>query len=249
MFHVEPRGERVALLRMDDGKVNAMGPAFVAQFPAAWAEAARGGRAIVLAGNAKAFCAGLDLKVLPTLQGEEVSRFARAFLGVFHQVLEHPRPVVCAWDGPAMAGGAVLGLCADLRVATPRARVGLTEMPVGIPFPAPVMDLARDALPANEHGPAILQGVVREGAALAARGWAHEVVPSDQLLAEATRLADELASYEPSAYREAKAHLRAPLLASFARYAKDGPERWAARMGEPATAEAVVSYFQRVTRR
>ncbi|MEA3201188.1 MAG: enoyl-CoA hydratase [Thermoplasmata archaeon] len=249
MFHVEPRGERVAILRMDDGKVNAMGPAFVERFPAAWAEAAQGGRAIVLAGNAKAFCAGLDLKVLPTLEGAQIGRFARAFMGVFHQILEHPRPVVCAWDGPAMAGGAVLGLCSDLRVATPRARVGLTEMPVGIPFPEPVIDLAMATLPAHEHGPAILQGIVREGAALAARGWAHEVVPGDQLLHEAARLADELASFNPAAYREGKLHLRAAPLASFERFAKDGPERWAARMGEPATREAIVSYFARVTRK
>lgn len=249
MFHVEPHGERVAILRMDDGKVNAMGPAFVEQFPGAWAKAAQGGRAIVLAGNAKAFCAGLDLKVLPTLEGAQVARFARAFMGVFHQVVEHPRPVVCAWDGPAMAGGAVLGLCADLRVATPRARVGLTEMPVGIPFPEPVMDLAIATLPAQEHGPAILQGVVREGAALAARGWAHEVVPSDQAIAEATRLADELASFSPTAYRQAKARLRAPVTASFERFGKDGPERWAARLGEPGTRDAILAYFQRVTRK
>ncbi|SRR5581483_10347146 len=249
MFSVEPRGSRVAILRMDDGKVNAIGPAFVERFPAAWREATQEGRAVVLAGNAKAFCAGLDLKVLPTLEGPDVARFARAFMGVFAEVLACPRPVVAAVDGPGLAGGAILALSADVRLATPRARLGLTEMPVGIPFPAPVIDLAREMLPPQEHGPAILQGVVREGAALQARGWAHEMVDSPRVVEEAVRLADEMAGFNPSAYRSGKAHLRAGVLASFERFAKDGPDAWAARLAEPETLEAIVSYFQRVTRK
>jgi enoyl-CoA hydratase len=249
MFSIEERGSRVAILRMDDGKVNAIGPAFVERFPAAWREATKGDRAVVLAGNAKAFCAGLDLKVLPTLEGDQVPRFARAFMGTFHEVLAHPRPVVAAVDGPGLAGGAILALCADVRLVTPRARLGLTEMPVGIPFPAPVIDLAREMLPPQEHGPAILQGLVREGAALETRGWAHSLVGSAHVVEEAVKVADEMAGFNPSAYRTGKAHLRAGLLASFERFAKDGPEAWAARFSEPATIEAIVSYFQRVTRK
>src|SRR5687768_9532384 len=79
MFRIERPSERVAILRMDDGKVNAMGPDFVQAFPKAWADATADGRAVVLAGNAKAFCAGLDLKRLPTLEAAELEGFARAF--------------------------------------------------------------------------------------------------------------------------------------------------------------------------
>ncbi|HEX2021881.1 MAG TPA: enoyl-CoA hydratase/isomerase family protein, partial [Candidatus Thermoplasmatota archaeon] len=113
MFHVDEPAPGVARLRMDDGKVNAMGPAFVEAFPRAFADAARGGRAVVLAGNAKAFSAGLDLKTLPSLDREAFARFARGFTTLFGEVLAHPRPVVAAVDGPAIAGGAVLALCAD----------------------------------------------------------------------------------------------------------------------------------------
>jgi enoyl-CoA hydratase len=249
MFSVEERGARVAILRMDDGKVNAIGPAFVERFPAAWREATQGGRAVVLAGNAKAFCAGLDLKVLPTLSGDDVPRFARAFMRTFHEVLACPRPVVAAVDGPGLAGGAILALCADVRLVTPRARLGLTEMPVGIPFPEPVIDLATAMLPAQEHGPVILQGVVREGAALERHGWAHQVIDPARVVEEAVKLADEMAGFNPAAYRTGKAHLRASLIASFERFEKGGPEAWAERFSEPQTIEAIVSYFQRVTRK
>lgn len=249
MFRVEAHGERVAILRMDDGKVNAIGPAFVAAFPGAWAEAAQGGRAVVMAGNAKAFCAGLDLRQLPALGASGMGRFTRDFMASFLQVLEHPRPVVAAWEGAALAGGAIFGLCADFRVASTRARVGVTEVPVGIPFPDPVVDLVRETLPAHEHAPALLQGIVREGAALREHGWAHHVVAPEETLPRALALAEELAAHEPAAYAATKRIWRAPVYASFERFAKDGPERWAAQVMEPRTLEGILASFERMTRK
>ncbi|HET6404034.1 MAG TPA: enoyl-CoA hydratase/isomerase family protein [Candidatus Thermoplasmatota archaeon] len=164
MFQVTPHGERVALLRIDDGKVNAIGPDFLRSFGAAWTEATREGRAVVLAGNAKAFSAGLDLKRLPGLERAEMVAFARGFNALFRDVLAYPRPVVAAVDGPAMAGGAILALCADFRLVGPNAKLAVTEVPVGIPFPAPVVELVRARLPVPEHAPAILRGGVRAGA-------------------------------------------------------------------------------------
>ena len=249
MFRVEARGGRVAVLRMDDGKVNAIGPAFLREFAPAWREATRDGRAVVLAGNARAFSAGLDLKALPALPRDELAAFAGGFMALFGEVAAHPRPVVAAVDGPALAGGAVLALCADLRVVTPRARLGLTEVPVGIPFPAPVAALARLRLPPQEWAPALLRGVAREGAHALAHGWAHELHPAEAAVEAAVALAAEVAQHHPPAYAAAKAATWDDVPARMAAFAKEGADAWAAALLSEETMAAIRRGFERATRR
>lgn len=247
MLHVARHAERVALLRMDDGKVNAIGPDFLRDFGRAWNEATSEGRAVVLAGNAKAFSAGLDLKTLPSLDRADMVVFARGFNALFRDVLAYHRPVVAAIDGPAMAGGAILALASDFRLVGPRARLAVTEVPVGIPFPAPVADLVRARLPAQEHAPALLRGGARAGEECVRTGWAHAFHPSERLVDEAVALADELAHHHPPAYAAAKADA-SPIVARFDRFVKDEAEAWVDELMSEATLEAIVSYFARVTR-
>lgn len=248
MFTVEPHGDKVALLRMDDGKVNAIGTDFLANFGRAWEDATRDGRAVVIAGNAKAFCAGLDLKRLPGLERPEMVAFARGFNALFRDVLAYPRPTIAAVDGAAMAGGAILALACDFRFVGPRARLAMTEVPVGIPFPAPVADLVRAKLPAPEHAPALLRGVTREGEACVRTGWAHEHHASDALVPAALALATELAAHHPPAYAAAK-HSDTMLLDRFEAFVKDDAEAWVDSLLDEATLEAMVGYFTRVTQK
>lgn len=249
MFRVETPHDGVALLRMDDGKVNAIGPAFLDAFPRAWREATADDRAVVLGGNARAFCAGLDLKTLPTLPREELVRFARGFLRLFADVQRHPRPVVGAVDGPALAGGAVLALASDMRLVGPRARLGLTEVPVGIPFPGAVLDLARDALPANEHAPALLHGVIREGAACVAHGWAHEHAESAALEARAVALAADMGAHSRVAFAGAKRLLRGRHAEALDACAAKETDAWVDLLLQPETMEGLLAGFARMTRR
>lgn len=234
MLAVDRLGDDVSVLRMDDGRVNAIGRDFVRDFPAAWAEAAAGGRAVVLAGNAKAFCAGLDVKALAVMAPGEVEDLARGFARAFRAPLEHPRPVVACVEGGAIAGGAVLALSCDWRVASPEAKMGVTEVPVGVPFPRPVLELVRARLPPYEHAPALLQGVVRSGDDLVARGWAHAVVPREDALREATRVARELGALSPLAFGDAKRDLNAPLVEGWRAFEKEAGA-WAATLQKDET--------------
>lgn len=247
MFKVESRPGNVAILHMDDGKVNAIGPRFLAAFPAAWREASADGRAVVLAGNARAFSAGLDLKTLPTMERDELVRFARGFLTTFRDLWAHERPTVAAVDGPALAGGAFLALCCDLRVAGDRARIGLTETPIGIPFPPALLELVRHELPANEVGPAVLQGVVREGADAVARGWAHRhgPFPLDVAVAQAAQLAE----FSAAAYGPSKRALRGGVTATLDAFLARGPEAWVEHLLREETMEGILRSFARVTGR
>ncbi|MGQ0535864.1 MAG: enoyl-CoA hydratase/isomerase family protein [Methanobacteriota archaeon] len=242
MTRVEHVADGVSLLTMDDGKVNAISPAFLETFRPAWAEAAKGGRAVVLAGNAKAFSAGLDLKVLPTLERDELVDFSRAFVRLFGEIATYPRPVVAAVEGPALAGGAILALCADLRIVGPKAKLGLTEMIVGIPVPPPLLDLVREVLPANEVVPAVMQAVVRQGEECVRTGWAHQYA-SENTLQKATEAAGGLAAASPLAYRVTKSALHPGFEARLAAFEKAEGERWVDLLMEPETTEAVMRYF------
>ena len=87
--------------------------------------AADGVRAVVLAGNGPAFCAGFDLKEIRAAD-ERGERFRppmnRPGRNVFEVVTETPVPVIAALHGAAVAGGFELALACDLRVAAPGIR-------------------------------------------------------------------------------------------------------------------------------
>lgn len=243
MFHVEQRSARVRVLWMDDGKVNAIGPTFLERFGAAWGEATAHGGGVVLASRARAFSAGLDLKHVAGLDEDGVAAFARDLMAMFDHVRSHERPVVAAVDGAAIAGGAILALCADLRLCTPRARMGVTEVAVGVPFPMPVARLAMARLPPQEHAPALLEGALCEGDACVQRGWAHRSVPSERVVDDAVAAAEALASHSPRAFGQAKL-----LLANQVDWTFDG-KAWAADVLARDTQDALRGTLERLARR
>lgn len=248
MFQVEQRGT-VGVLRIDDGRVNAMGPSWVQGFPKAFREAAKGTRPVVILGNAKALSAGLDLKTLPTLSPEELVDFTRGFMSAFREVLAHPRPVIVGVDGAAIAGGSVLSLAADFRIGTVRAKMGVTEVPVGIPFPGPVLELVRARLPPQEATEAILRGTVRVGDECLARGWVDKIVDPNSLRDACIQLADDLGAHSPLAYGMAKAQLNGALVQSFEAFEKDGAEAWAKLLHHDETLEGLMRTLARLAKK
>ena len=139
MEHVsigEPDDDGVLVLSIDRPPMNAMDlPLLGAIVEALERVASEAPRALVLAGRADCFSAGADLKAVPgygpAQQREMVSGINAMALGVY----ELEFPVVGAITGHAIAGGLVLALCTDIRVASSSGRYGLTEVQVGVPYP------------------------------------------------------------------------------------------------------------------
>ena len=93
-------------------------------------------RSLVLTGQGKSFCAGVDLKALPGFDEAHQRRMVDALNRAFYAVYSCPVPVVGAINGHAIAGGLVLALCCDWRIAANAPLLaGLAEVRVGVPFP------------------------------------------------------------------------------------------------------------------
>lgn len=196
----------VGVVQMDDGKVNAMQREFLEDFGAALDRAlAENVTAVVLAGRHGCFSAGLDIKTLPTLEGKELRAVLQLFTDTMLRVFMFERPVVAAISGHAIAGGCVLALAADRRIATQeRFRIGLNEVPLGINLPRLVVEFARLALPAHRLGAAVVSGELSEGEAAQTHGWVEALVPAEELLQQAVELAKRIGRSSTAAYTHAK---------------------------------------------
>ena len=165
--------------------------------------------AVVLTGRPGYFSAGADLKVVPTLDAEG----QRAMVDGINQMCitwyGFPRPVVCAVNGHAIAGGLVFALCGDYRVAASEGRYGLTELRAGVPYPTMALAVVAAELSAPAARRLVLRADLVDAADLRELGAFDEVVPPDDVLDRSLAVAADLASLPAAAYTSTKRRLRA----------------------------------------
>jgi enoyl-CoA hydratase len=198
----------VAVVRMDDGKANALSDVMIAALSDALARAEGEATALVLAGRAERFCAGFDLKVM--MSGPDN---ARALLergsDILMKLYGSPLPIVAACTGHALAGGALVLCTADVRIgADGPYKIGLNEVSIGMPVPVLAMELARDRITTTELPRATLFAEVYDPAGAARAGFLDRVVPAADVLAAAKTEAQRLGSLSRRAYAATKDRLR-----------------------------------------
>ena len=166
-------------------------------------------RSLVLSGQGNCFCAGLDLKAVPAFDVADQRRLLNALNRAFLAVYSCPLPVVGAINGHAIAGGLVLALCCDWRVAarTPFL-AGLTEVRVGVPFPVGAIEVVRQELSPRVARELVLFGLNLRSDAAAEAGVFDETVDPDALLDRAMAKAIELAALPPAGFAKIKRGLR-----------------------------------------
>jgi enoyl-CoA hydratase len=171
--------------------------------------------AIVVTGRGeRAFCAGLDLKEARDMKIEDVAARFGAVCAVYRQILMTEKPVVAALNGVAAGGGFQIALVSDQRVAHPGVRMGQPEINAGIPsvMGSYWMDLH---LGLSKNQELSMTGRLLEAEEAAALGLVNRLVAKDAVLAEACRLARELADKPNVAWKYTKARFRARALAGF----------------------------------
>lgn len=175
------------------------------------AEADDGVRAIVLTGTGDTFCAGMDLA--GAARGEVPVTDRRGPLGL---TAEPPtKPTVAAVEGPALAGGFELALCADLVVAAEDSTFGLPEVKRGLLAAAGGLWRTATRLPRAVALELALVGDALPAARLAELGLVNTVVPRGQALPAALDLARRIAG-------------NAPLSVSVGKHVVDAAPSWSA---------------------
>ena len=131
LVSVERRDDGVAILRLDNGKVNALSTTLLGQLEAvATALTDDPPGAVVVTGGDRLFAAGADISEFGG--PAEAAHVGGAFLGALNAVADIPRITIAAISGFALGGGCELALACDLRIASTRAKLGQPEVLLGI---------------------------------------------------------------------------------------------------------------------
>lgn len=200
----------IAVLTMAHGKANALDVEFCEALAQRFDDLRTAdAKAVVLTAQGKIFSAGVDLKRLDAGGAPYVRHFLKSLHRLYDAVFFHPKPVVMAINGHAMAGGAVLAACGDRRImARECGRIGVTEMLVGVPFPALAFEVVRFAVPPRYLPEFTLTGATYPTDAALRMGWVDEVVEPEELMPRALDAAKFYASLSPAAFAQTKAQIR-----------------------------------------
>lgn len=191
-------------------KLNALNPAMFEQIAdsARQLTSDRSVRAVVLSGEGRAFCAGLDLA---SMQMDE------AFVAAFKQGSasypnyyqapgylwkQLPVPVICALHGAAYGGGLQIALGADIRIAHPAAQLSVMEIKWGIIPDMSATQTLRDLVRLDVAKQLTFSGDIIDGERAAELGLVTQL--SDDPLAAALEMAHTIAEKNPQAIALAK---------------------------------------------
>lgn len=170
------------------------------------ASLAAGARVIVLEGAGLVFCAGADLSWMrgaAELSEEENLRDATRMSEMFQAIQNHSLPVIAKVHGAALGGGAGLIAAADITVIADDAKVGFTEVRLGI-IPSVISPFAYAKIGSTHARRYFLTGEIFDGHEAARIGLAQMVCPVGSLDDEVASMTEAIAKAGPNAVREAK---------------------------------------------
>lgn len=173
---------------------------------------AANGAPVLVTGDGDAFCAGLNLKEVASLDRAAMATFLDTLEDMVAALYTHPGPTVAAVNGHAIAGGCVLTLVCDHRVITdnPRTRIGLNEVALGLQFPPRLFAMVKQRVPAGSFDRVVLEAALYDPSTALSLGLVDEVA-ADPIAVGRQRL-EALAKHPAEAYAGTKRALRAGAL-------------------------------------
>jgi enoyl-CoA hydratase len=175
-------------------------------------------RALVVAAEGKAFCAGMDLKAVVDYDRAQQQATVNGLNRMVQTVYGFRTPTVVAITGHAIAGGLILAMSCDARIGPEGVGLyGLAEVKVSIPFPMAAAEVVRAELSPSAVRNAAMFGTNMSAEEAFTSGVFDELQPLDQVQSRAVERARELAELPPNAFLTIKQQVRGPALARMAR--------------------------------
>lgn len=201
LYELQEGIARVTLNRPE--KRNALNGEIIAELKQAMAESGRDSqcRVVLLSGAGKDFCSGADLEGLEkTAQADILDNMAgaRQTAELFLMMRNHPRPIIAAVQGRALAGGCGLATAGDIILAAQSAQFGYPEVNIGF-VPAMVMAILRRSISEKAAFELVVTGETISATRAHELGLIHRIYPDDQFAAEVTAYTQRLASKSASA--------------------------------------------------
>ena len=203
------RDNGVLLITMDQPeKYNAADEQMHSELARVWKDVAADPetRVAVITGAGKAFSAGGDLAMIERMSGnyERVSHMLNEASDLVYNIINCEKPIVSAINGVAVGAGAVAALLADIAIAADDARIGDGHIRLGVAagdHAAIIWPLLAGMAKARYY---LLTGEMLTGAEAERIGMVAKALPRDQVLDEALRIADGLATGAQQAIRLTK---------------------------------------------
>ena len=176
--------EHILELRLDHPPANALNPALVHALREAIESApAAQARALVLSGAEGMFSAGLDVPALLKLDQSDMHEFWREFIHLLRAIGLSALPIAAAITGHSPAGGAVLAIFCDTRIAAEgQFKIGLNEVRVGLPVPAVIHAALKRLVGERQAERLCVQGLLIPPAEALRIGLVDQVLPMEQVI-------------------------------------------------------------------
>jgi enoyl-CoA hydratase len=216
------RREGVAIVTLDRPRANAFTPELVGELSQAMTDGEASGAVVLASASPGIFSAGWDLPYLLGQDRRGFDGFVSAYCDLVRKIFAFEQPVIVALSGHAIAGGLIVAAAADERLAAEgKGELGLSEVLLGVPVPACLLEIFRHAV-----GARTMERLASTGENLTVDralevGLIDRVVASGNLLEEAVARARSLSERPGKAYASTKRLCRAQALVRFDRARPD----------------------------
>jgi len=202
----------VAVVRLDDGKVNVISHRVIELLHGALDESTASASSVAIIGRHGKLSAGFDLGEM-TASAERAQALVGAGGKLLMRVYGHPQPVVLGVTGHALAAGALLALSCDTRIGGDGpAKIGLNETAIGMGLPHYAVELAQARVSPAHLVRAAVQAEIYDAVSAVEAGYLDRVVPAAEVEATTIEEARRLGRLPADAYRHTKLALRQALI-------------------------------------
>lgn len=210
--------DNIVELRLAQPPANALNPALVHELNTViHSMPASGTRALILSGAPGMFSAGLDVPVLLKLDRASMEKFWQEFIKLLRTIALSPIPIAAALTGHSPAGGAVLAIFCDMRVAAEgKFKIGLNEVRVGLPVPAVIHAALKRLVGARQAERLCLHGLLITPDEALRIGLVDQTLPAEQVIPAALEWCRSLLALPTQAVAATRKLVRADLTTLFA---------------------------------
>ena len=202
----------VAVVRLDDGKVNVISHRVLEALHRVLDESLASASSVAIIGREGKLSAGFDLTEM-TAGPEQAQALVGAGGRLLMRIYGHPQPVVLGVTGHALAAGALLALSCDTRIGGDGpAKIGLNETAIGMGLPRYAVELAQARLAPAHLLRAAVQAAIYDPAGALEAGYLDRVVPAGDLESAVIAEARRLGELPGGAYRHTKLALHQAMI-------------------------------------